>query len=152
MSTTFAEYSANRPKMAPVARFGDNLRAIRISLGLNQKELAAALHKADGSEMQQAHISKLEAMEWSPRPDSVLRLAEGLAQLSGQTVQAEFDRLLDGVSSRFDAVQAQRASASDPIGRLRELIADLPANKRADLVAALERHAREALKVGKRGA
>jgi transcriptional regulator with XRE-family HTH domain len=137
--------------IAAVARFGDNLRTVRKSLGLSQKELAARLRKEDGTEMQQAHLSKLEAMEWAPRPDTAQRLAEGLAAISGRSFQAEYDRLLDGVSSRFDAVQAQRSV--DPIDRLRTLIERLPAEKRATLVEALERHAMEALKaLGKKGA
>lgn len=135
-----------------VARFGDNVRARRKSLGLNQKELAAAIQKEDGGEMQQAHISKLEAMEWAPRPDSVRRLAEGFAKLSGQTIDAEFDQLLEGVSSRFDAVQARRAVEQDPIDRLRLLIDRLPSEKRADLVRALEQYALEALAGGARRA
>jgi hypothetical protein len=74
-----------------------------------------------------------------------------LAAISGRSFQAEYDRLLDGVSSRFDAVQAQRSV--DPIDRLRTLIERLPAEKRATLVEALERHAMEALKaLGKKGA
>jgi transcriptional regulator with XRE-family HTH domain len=137
--------------IAAVARFGDNLRSIRKSLGLSQKEMAARLRKEDGDEMQQAHLSKLEAMEWAPRPETAQRLAEGIAAISGRSAQAEFDRLLDGVSSRFDAVQAQRAI--DPIDRLRTLIEKLPADKRATLVDALERHAMESLKaLGKKGA
>jgi transcriptional regulator with XRE-family HTH domain len=136
--------------MAPVARFGDNLRAFRKTHGLSQKELAGRLRKEDGADMQQAHISKLEAMEWSPKPETVRRLAEGLARISGASIQAEFDRLLDGVSSRFDAVQARRAIATDPVDRLRALVEQLPADKRADLVDALERYAAAAVKATER--
>jgi transcriptional regulator with XRE-family HTH domain len=136
-----------------VARFGDNLRAIRKALRLNQKELAGRLRKADGSDMQQAHISKLEAMEWAPRPETAQRLAEGLARISGEPVADVYARLLDGVSSRFDAVQAERASAADPIAELRDLIDRLPEDKRSDLVDALKRQAIAALKAaGRKGA
>jgi transcriptional regulator with XRE-family HTH domain len=131
--------------MAAVARFGDNLRSVRKSLGLSQKQLAGRLSNEDGTEMQQANVSKLEAKEWAPKPETVQRLAEGLSRISGQSIQAEFDRLLDGVSSRHDAVLAQRAD-TDPIDRLRSLIDQLPADRRPALVDALERYAMESLK------
>lgn len=130
--------------ISTVARFGDNLRAIRKSLGLNQKELAGYLVTESGGPMNQAHVSKMETLEWAPRPDTVRRVAEGIARISGRTPQEEVDRLLDGVSSRFDAVQAQRAQA-DPVDRLRALIDQLPPDKRADLLDALEQHARATL-------
>lgn len=128
-----------------MARFGDNLRAIRNSLGLSQMALAEQL------QIGQPRMSDLERMEWAPTPQSVMKLAEGLARLTGQAVEAEFDRLLEGVSSRMDAVQAKRASDQDPIERLRQIIAQIPADKRADLVAVLERLAIEEVKVLKRG-
>jgi transcriptional regulator with XRE-family HTH domain len=128
-----------------MARFGSNLRDRRKSLGLNQKELAAQLRNEDGTEMQQATISKFEALDWAPRPDTVRRLAEGIAAISCEPANVEAERLLAGVSSRFDAVQAQRAADADPIARLRELIDQLPPDKRADLVDVLERHTLAAL-------
>jgi transcriptional regulator with XRE-family HTH domain len=137
--------------ISPVARFGDNLRAIRKALNLNQKELAGHLWTESGGPMNQAHVSKMETLEWAPRPETVRRIAEGLARVSGRPAQEEFDRLLDGVSSRFDAVQANRNT--DKIDRLRDLIDQLPPDKRSDLVDALERYALDTLKaVGRKGA
>jgi transcriptional regulator with XRE-family HTH domain len=137
--------------ISPVARFGDNLRTIREALGLNQKELAAHIHTKRGGLMNQAHISKMETMEWAPRPETARRVAEGLARASGRTPAEEFDRLLDGVSSRFDAAKSQMTA--DPIDRLRELIDQLPADKRADLVDVLEQHTLAALREsGRKGA
>lgn len=122
-----------------VPRFGDNIRAIRKSLKLNQKELAAHLWNDDGTPMQQANISKLEGMEWAPRPDTVERLAAGLSRVSGLTPQAEVERLMAGVSSRYDAALHLRAAQADPLDRLRRLIAQLPPEQRADVYDAIER-------------
>jgi len=97
--------------------------------------------------MQQSNLSKLEAMEWSPRPETVQRLAEGIAAISGRSVEDEIYRLLDGVSSRFDAVQAQRASASHtPLDRLHELADNLPPDKRAEFNDSMAAHARRLLR------
>lgn len=130
--------------ISTVTRFGDNLRAIRKSLRLNQKELAGHLETEQGGPMNQAHVSKMETLEWAPRPDTVRRIANGLARVSGRTPQEEFDRLLAGVSSRFDAVQAQR-SEPDRVDHLRALIDQLPPEKRTALIDALEQRARAEL-------
>ncbi len=135
-----------------MARFGENLKAIRKGLRLNQKELAAKLRTEAGQEMTQAGLSKREWIEFSPKPATVSRLAEGLAPLLGQPPNTVAERLLDGVLSRFDAVTNARIDP-DPIDRLRELIASLPADKRADLVDTLEKHALAAIDAtGRKGA
>ncbi len=153
-STRNADYIADRWKIVPVARFGDNVRAFRKALRLSQKETAARLWNDDGSPMGQAHLSKIEGMEWAPRPDTVQRIAEGLAKASGQPISAVFDQLLDGVSSRFDAVQARRAAPVEPpaddLDRIRELIDRLPPEKRQAVVDALEAYALQSLKTPKK--
>src|SRR4051812_7359113 len=124
--------------ISPMARFGDNLRALREDvLRLDQKQLARHLMKKRGGSMGQASLSKFEAMEFAPRPDTVMRVAEGLAPLLGQSPQEVFQRLLNGVSSRYDAVRARQSmTGTDTIEQLRELIARLPPDQRASLIDA----------------
>jgi transcriptional regulator with XRE-family HTH domain len=131
-----------------VARFGDNLRAIRLSLNLNQEDLAPRLRTARGAAMKQSNLSRLEASEGSPRPPTVKRLAEGIAAISGRSVQAEVERLLDGVPSRFDAVQEQRALATRVLldDQLRAMVDGLPTGQKSVFNKAMEAHARRLLR------
>lgn len=115
-------------KIGAMARFGENLRNVRKALRLNQKELGALVLTEDGNPVGNAQISKWEAQDWAPRPETVQRIAEGVASVSKRSVKAEYDGLIDGVSSRFDAVQAQRANQYDQYD-LRDLAAQLPPDK-----------------------
>jgi len=135
-----------------VARFGDNLRAIRQSLNLNQEDFAPRLRTEDGAPMQQSNLSRLEAAEWSPRPETVRRLAEGIAAISGRSVQAEVDRLLAGVPSRFDAVQEQRALEARLLieDQLQSLVDGLSREERAVFNDAMAAHAKRVLKTLKK--
>lgn len=137
--------------ISPMARFGDNLRALREDvLRLDQKQLAQYLMKKKGGAMGQASLSKFEAMEFAPRPDTVMRVAEGLAPLLGQSPQEVYRRLLDGVSSRYDAAQARQMAGTDTIEQLRELIARLPPDQRASLIDALKSEENRKLKAAKK--
>lgn len=132
-----------------MARFGENLRTIREAvLRLDQKQLAQYLLKKKGGPMGQASLSKLEALEFAPKPDTVMRIAEGLAPLLGQPAPLVFQRLLEGVSSRYDAVQARRASpAPDATDHIISDFADsLPIEKRAAFHDAMKAYAAEQVK------
>lgn len=138
------------PKITRMARFGDNLKALRDALGLNQKELAPRLRTEAGEEMQQSGLSKLELLEFAPKPKTVTRLAEGLAPLLRLSEKEVRARLLNGVSSRFDAVQAQRADPPDQWDELRDLTSHLPPDKQAHFDEEFKRLRAEIAKAAKR--
>lgn len=98
--------------------------------------------------MKQSNLSRLEAAEWSPRPHTVKRLAESIAAISGRSVQAEIDRLLDGVPSRFDAVQEKRSLEARLLieDQLQALVDGLSREERAVFNDAMAAHARRVLK------
>lgn len=132
--------------MGTVARFGDNLRAIRRRARKSQKELAAYIRNEDGALMHQAHLSKLEGMEWAPRPDTVQRVADGLAALLRIPSADVVRELLDGVAGRYDSVSLHRATEEQQaLAELSSRLAQLPEKKRRQLFDEMDRRVADIL-------
>jgi transcriptional regulator with XRE-family HTH domain len=138
--------------MPPMARFGQNLRALRKTVkGLSQKLLADQILRAEGHPLTQSTVAKLERSEFPPMPDTVQRIAEGVAKATSQPVDLVITRLLLGVPARFDAIHSARAASERAwIDRLSDLISQQEPAKRPALLDALERHAEEWVKRSKR--
>lgn len=146
LSTRKVDARRDRPRMVPMARFGENLRQLRLrSRERTQKGFAPYILTEKGTPSDQSYLAKLEAREFAPKAATVARIAKGVAGLLGEPVAAVKRTLLQGVPSRHDAVIEQRAEDDRAFAaQVEAWFAELPPDQHDALRDALTK-AREAL-------
>jgi predicted transcriptional regulator len=120
-----------------VETFGGHVKRERRALGLLQKQLAAHILTEDGHPIQQAHLSKIEAMVYAPTPDVVKRIVAALAALAHVSIEDMANRLLCNVPSKYDVVTAHEPVDLGLSPETQQKLDALPVKERDALVKSL---------------
>jgi transcriptional regulator with XRE-family HTH domain len=123
--------------IALVETFGGHVERERLALGLLQKELAAHIRTEKGHPIQQAQMSKIEAMVYAPSPNTVKRVATALAELAHTTPDEMARRLLRDVPSKYDPVTAHEPVDLGLSPETTRKLDALPAKERDALIKSL---------------